>query len=106
MKKSKKTALIAAAFAVAMGMTGCVPPDGNNETEVSVRVKETVETSEPVQCEYGAPIETDPQTDYGAPIETDPQTDYGAPVEYEDPTSAEVEDVYGPPVDYTEEDEG
>ena len=52
MKKSKKTALIAASFALAMGMAGCVPPDESNETDVNVRSKETVETSD-VQCEYG-----------------------------------------------------
>ena len=102
MKKSKKTALIAASFALAMGMTGCVPPDGNNETEVSVRTKESVQTSD-IQTDYGAPIDTDVQTEYGAPIEEDPQTDYGAPIEYEDPSESEIEDVYGPPVDYTEE---
>ncbi|MCR5802679.1 MAG: hypothetical protein K6G47_00320 [Clostridia bacterium] len=90
MKKSKKTALIAASFALAMGMAGCVPPDDSNETEVSVRTKESVETS-------------DIQTDYGAPIDPDVQTEYGVPIDYEDPSESEVEDVYGPPVDYTEE---
>ncbi|MBO7424299.1 MAG: hypothetical protein J6U23_01355 [Clostridiales bacterium] len=90
MKKSKKTALIAASFALAMGMAGCVPPDDSNETEVNVRAKESVETS-------------DVQTDYGAPIDPDVQTEYGVPIDYEDPSESEVEDVYGPPVDYTEE---
>ena len=102
MKKSKKTALIAASFALAMGMAGCVPPDDPNDTEVSVRTKESVETSD-VQCEYGAPIDPDVQTDYGAPVDPDVQTEYGVPIDYEDPSESEVEDVYGPPVDYTEE---
>lgn len=95
MKKTKATALIAASFAVAMGLTGCIPPEDKND-DPAVRTKEETEiTSERPQTEYGAPIDYDVD---------EPVADvYGPPTDYE-PGDDEVTGVYGPPTDYEETD--
>ena len=94
MKKTKATALIAASFAVAMGLTACIPPEESGDPTVRTK-EETSETTPDVQVEYGAPIEYD---------DPDVQTDYGAPTDY-DPSDEDVQDVYGPPADFDEDDE-
>ena len=73
MKKSKKTAMMAAAFAVAMGLTACVPPSDDKEIEVRRKSDDSRET-EDVQVVYGPPEDFDP-------------------------SESEVYDVYGPAPD-------
>lgn len=76
MKKSKKTAMMAAAFAVAMGLSACVPPAEDKEIEVR-RKSDSFPGKEDVEVVYG------PAPDFD---------DY-------DPTTEEVYDVYGPAPD-------
>ena len=74
MKKSKKTAMIAAAFAVAMGLTSCVPPE---EDEFKVRTKDEQEIKN-----------------------EDPEVVYGPPPDIFDPSTESPTEVYGPPEDF------
>lgn len=73
MKKSKKTALMAAAFAVAMGLSACVPPAEDKEIEVRKK-KDSSRDVDDVQVVYGPPEDFDP-------------------------SESEVYDVYGPAPD-------
>ncbi len=99
MKKSAKTIAIAATFAVAMGLTSCVPPTGTfNKSDVDDGSHYKPDDDD-VPCVYGPPDDYDPYYD-------DVQTEYEAPYfdEY-DPSNDDVEDVYGPPPDdFIEED--
>lgn len=94
MKKTTKTAAIAATFAVAMGLSSCTPPETGafNKTDIDFEP-----VNEEPACVYGPAI-YDPNDDYQ-------QTEYGVPY-YDDydPDSDEPMDVYGPPPDMDYED--
>ena len=85
MKKSKKTAIIAATFAVALGLNGC---GGTIETEETTEATE--ESPAVTETEPFDPQDTLIQVEYAAPVVVEP--DY-------DPSVDEVQDVYGPPPD-------
>ena len=95
MKKSKKTALIAASFAVAMGLSGCFNDEDPN---ISVRSKEpttSVEETNNVVTEYGV----EPGYD-----ETEEVYDvYGPPIADDDDDDGPYA-VYGPPPSETSEE--
>lgn len=117
MKKTPKTAMIAAAFAAAMAFSSCDGGSSSNGEPANDIVTKNSQTSsydpssDKQQGVYGPPnfdpsSQNEPQPEYGAvvdydPSEPDPQTDYGAPVDY-DPSSDEPAEVYGPPSDLGE----
>ena len=122
MKKTKRTAMIAAAFAAAVSLTACsggssagkaddVTPGAAVSSSFDASSEEPQEvygpptdfdvTSEEVQDVYGPPVDYDPSSD-------NVQTEYEAPVDYEDSDaglesydpktdSGEIQTVYGPP---------
>ena len=97
MKKTTKTALIAASFALAIGLTGCVPPGDNND-DIKIRTKsdEIDLTDDDVVCVYGPPSDYDPDND-------DPQDVYGPPSDFGEPDD-DVQTEYSPPIAIEEED--
>lgn len=103
MKKSKKTIAVAAAFAVALGTTACVPDSSKPGELVKNKIDFPIVDEDPdsydVPCVYGPAIDYDPDED-------DIQTEYGVPeVSEYDPYDDEISDVYGPPVDEWDETE-
>lgn len=100
MKKSSKTIAIAATFAVAMGVTSCVPPTETGKLTDGEANSIFNPGDDDVNCVYGPPEDFDPDDD-------NVQTEYEAPYfdEY-DPEDDEVQDVYGPPPEEIMDDEG
>ncbi|SDB22359.1 hypothetical protein SAMN02910317_01133 [Ruminococcaceae bacterium FB2012] len=80
MKKTKRTAMIAAAFAAAVSLTAC---SGGSSSGKADDVTPGVTVS---------------NNSFDASSE-EPQEVYGPPTDF-DASSEEVQDVYGPPVDY------
>lgn len=86
MKKTEKTALIAAAFAAAVTMSAC---DKNSSSTSG----NDTPAAEDTESKY-LPEADDVEVVYGPP-----------PSEEYDPESEEQQDVYGPPVDFEDGDE-
>ncbi len=99
MKKTTKTAAVAAAFLAALNMNACAygPPPGYDD----------------VQTEYGPPeyygTETpSAQTGDFQPDDNDVQMEYAPAPYYEEdyhPEEDEIQDVYGPPDWYQDDDD-
>ena len=85
MKKTEKTALIAAAFAAALTMSAC---DKNSSSSSGSEAP----GADDIESKY-LPETEDVEVVYGPP-----------PSERYDPESEEQQDVYGPPVDFDGED--
>ena len=93
MKKSKATALIAASFAMAMGLSACGGSDDGNKSDKNLsKLTSPFRSANEVQTVYG------PAPDY------DPTAD--DPVDHPDVTETAVIGLYGPGLDYGDEDEG
>lgn len=100
MKKSKATALIAASFAMAMGLSACGGSgDGKNSDKDLSKLTAPFRSANETQTVYGPPPDYDPTAD-------DPAEMYGPPVDHPDVTETEVVGIYGPGLDYGDEDEG
>ena len=125
MKKTNKTAMIAAAFAAALSLTACSGGSSSGKADdvtpgATVSNNSFDASSEEPQEVYGPPTDFDASSEevqdvYGPPVDYDPssdnvQTEYEAPVDYEesdtesglyDPKtdSGEIQTVYGPPTD-------
>lgn len=99
MKKSKATALIAASFAMAMGLSACGSDDGKKSGKSLSKLKAPFENSDRTQTVYGPPTDYDPSAD-------DPEDVYGPPADYTGETETEVVGLYGPPIDYEDLEEG
>ena len=97
MKKTKQTAVIAATFAVAMGVASCFPPDKDDDIKVKRKPAEETEITIAIATEYGPPV------DYEEP--EDVQDVYGPPPDYNKEDDEPVQAVYGPPVDYSESED-
>lgn len=98
MKKSKKTIAVAAAFAVALSATACVPDSSKPGELVKNKIDFPIVDEDP-PCVYGPAIDYEP---YEEPV----QTEYGVPeISEYDPYDDEISDVYGPPVDEWDEAE-
>ena len=93
MKKSKATALIAASFAMAMGLSACGGSDDGKKSDKNLsKLTSPFRNANEVQTVYG------PAPDY------DPTAD--DPVDHPDVTETAVIGLYGPGLDYGDEDEG
>jgi len=93
MKKSKATALIAASFAMAMGLSACGGSDDGKKSDKNLsKLTSPFRSANEVQTVYG------PAPDY------DPTAD--DPVDHPDVTETAVIGIYGPGLDYGDEDEG
>ena len=93
MKKSKATALIAASFAMAMGLSACGGSDDGKKSDKNLsKLTSPFRSANEVQTVYG------PAPDY------DPTAD--DPVDHPDVTETAVIGLYGPGLDYGDEDEG
>lgn len=91
MKKSKKTIAIATAFAMAIGATGCVPPNDDKPGNLIDKVIDKFDPSDD-----DVPVVYGPPEDFYDPSDDDVQCEYGVEPDY-DPYYDDVEDVYGPP---------
>ena len=99
MKKSKKTALIAASFAMAMGLTACGSDDGKKSGKNLSKLTAPFEHSDRTQTVYGPPTDYDPSAE-------DPVDVYGPPADFPDETETAVIGIYGPGPDYADPEEG
>lgn len=104
MKKNRKTALAAAMLTGAAVFTGCDHGGGLQTVYGPPPAEETTAVTEPVQCEYGAPVTEAVTTSarpstvpavYGPPP-TDSFTTDVFTTDY-DPSADDIQDVYGPP---------
>lgn len=99
MKKSKATALIAASFAMAMGLSACAGSDDGKKSDKDLsKLTAAFGNADEPQTEYGPPPFYDPSED-------EPTDVYGPPLDYPDETETEVVGLYGPGLDYPESDE-
>lgn len=100
MKKSKATALIAASFAMAMGLSACGGSDDGKKSDKNLsKLTSPFRSANEVQTVYGPAPDYDPTAD-------DPAEMYGPPVDHPDVTETAVIGIYGPGLDYGDEGEG
>lgn len=116
MKKTKKTALTAAALTASFTLSGCVPPhnvygppvayetETSEDASLTDPVAETEDTkaayeSEDVQEVYGPPVDFEnglPEIVYGPPVDIEDEEEYAASEDMELNSQSEIEVVYGP----------
>ncbi len=101
MKKSRKTAVVAVMFASAVALSGCGKDSDSSSRSVIGKIPNVSTTTTASE----APAASEDETTTTTTVKTTTTAESSeAPAEY-DPSSEEIQDVYGPPEDLSEYDD-